>query len=95
METYPADLFAICYFFKSVWMRLHRFPIFVDYPLLLEKYCDLASINGTSFVPDPASLMPPLPPDQESILESAFPCTNDTNANIHADSNPNPYALTG
>lgn len=95
METYPADLFAICYFFKGAWTRLHRFPIFVDYPLLLEKYYDLASINETSFVPDPASLMPPLPPDQESILESAFLCTDNANANIHTNSNPNPNALTG
>lgn len=48
-------------------MRLHRFRLFVDYPLLLEKYCDLASINETEF-PD-LSVVPSLEQTTSSCSE--------------------------
>lgn len=56
-------------------VRLHRFRAFMDIPLFLEKYCDLASINsrGLSSAPSPVWV---------AERESTFPFTEQESSKI-------------
>ena len=59
-------------------IKLHRYRAFGDYPIFLEKFCDLGSINGTPF----SSFPPVLSPDPSTEIDSIFPFTRNESTNI-------------
>ncbi|KAJ5782984.1 hypothetical protein N7457_004758 [Penicillium paradoxum] len=56
--------------------RLHRFRAFMDIPLFLDKYCDLAAINNQTFSHQTST------PRWVTDCEASFPFTQQESSNI-------------